>query len=527
MAKSVTTIPATKNRFTAAPINSKKKRKVAAYARVSTDLEDQQSSYAAQCDYYTSYIKSRDDWEFVALYSDEGISATSTKYRAGFNSMIADALDGKIDLIITKSVSRFARNTVDSLSTIRKLKDNGCECYFEKENIWTFDSKGELLITVMSSLAQEESRSISENCTWGQRKRFADGKVTVPFGRFLGYDRGDDGNLVVNEEQAKIVRKIYGYFLQGRSTYQISKLLTEQGIPTPGGKQKWGRAVVKSILTNEKYKGDALLQKVYTTDFLTKKKKKNEGEIPQYYVEGNHEAIISPKVFDQVQALMEIREPIKSRNSCVNIFSSKIKCGDCGGWYGSKVWHSNDKYRRVIWQCNHKFEGEKCSTPHLDEETIKKLFVRALNIFCKEKNTVISEFEEIMNTAFITDELEIQAENLNNDMNVTIELIQKCIDENAHRAQDQTEYEKHYEALVSHLENTKSELERIQAEIINKQAQKQMMENFIKTLKSLPELVDYFDEGAWYALCEYITVYSKNDVRVMFRNGVEISIENI
>ena len=281
MAKSVTTIPATISKYTAKPINSKKKRRVAGYARVSTDMEDQQTSYAAQCDYYTNYIQSREDWEFVSLYSDEGISATSTTHRDGFNRMIADSLAGKIDLIITKSVSRFARNTVDSLSTIRKLKENGTECYFEKENIWTFDSKGELLITIMSSLAQEESRSISENCTWDMRKRFADGKVSVPFGRFLGYDRGENGNLVVNEEQAKIVRKIYGLFLQGKSPYVIAKQLTAEGIPTPGGKKVWGKAVVQSILTIEKYKGDALLQKVYTTDFLTKKKKPNEGEVPQ------------------------------------------------------------------------------------------------------------------------------------------------------------------------------------------------------------------------------------------------------
>lgn len=151
--------------------------------------------------------------------------------------MIEDALAGKIDLIVTKSVSRFARNTVDSLSTIRKLKDNGCECYFEKENIWTFDGKGELLLTIMSSLAQKESRSISENCTWGQRKRFADGKVTVPFGRFLGYDRGEDGNLVLNEDEAKIIRRIYGLFLQGRSPYAIAKVLTSEGIPTPAARR--------------------------------------------------------------------------------------------------------------------------------------------------------------------------------------------------------------------------------------------------------------------------------------------------
>lgn len=193
--RNVTTIPATMTRFTNTPLVSMKKRRTAGYARVSTDHEEQQSSYEAQVDYYTHYIKSRDDWEFVKIYTDEGISATNTKHREGFNSMIKDALDGKIDLIITKSVSRFARNTVDSLTTVRKLKDKGIEIYFEKENIWTLDSKGELLISIMSSLAQEESRSISENTTWGQRKRFADGKATVPFKRFLGYDRGEDGNL--------------------------------------------------------------------------------------------------------------------------------------------------------------------------------------------------------------------------------------------------------------------------------------------------------------------------------------------
>jgi DNA invertase Pin-like site-specific DNA recombinase len=163
---------------------------VAGYARVSTDSDEQFTSYEAQIDYYTNYIKGRDDWEFVGVYTDEGITGTNTKKRVGFKSMVTDALDGKIDLIVTKSVSRFARNTVDSLTTIRQLKEKGVEIYFEKENIWTLDSKGELLITIMSSLAGGRARSISENCTWGQRKRFADGKVTVPFGHFLGYDRG-------------------------------------------------------------------------------------------------------------------------------------------------------------------------------------------------------------------------------------------------------------------------------------------------------------------------------------------------
>jgi len=215
------------------------------------------------------------------VYSDEGISGTSTKRREGFNRMVEDALAGKIGLILTKSVSRFARNTVDSLTTIRKLKEHGTEVYFEKENIWTFDSKGELLLTIMSSLAQEESRSISLNVTWGQRKRFADGKATVPFGRFLGYDRGEHGELVINEEEADTVRIIYAEFLTGLSYTAIAKKLTELGIKSPAGNDVWNNSTVKSILSNEKYKGCALLQKGYTVDYLTKKRIKNDGAVPQ------------------------------------------------------------------------------------------------------------------------------------------------------------------------------------------------------------------------------------------------------
>ncbi len=390
----VRTIPATVNRFTAAPINSRKKRRVAGYARVSTDMEEQITSYEAQIKYYTDYIKNRDNWEFAGFYSDSGITGTSTAHRKGFKKMVADALDGKIDLIITKSVSRFARNTVDSLTTIRQLKEHGVECYFEKENIWTFDGRGELLLTIMSSIAQEEARSVSENCTWGQRRRFADGKVSVPFKSFLGYDRGKDGNLVINAEQAKLVRRIYGMFLSGQSTYAIAKILTGEGIPTPAGKLTWYASTINSILTNEKYKGDALLQKTYTADFLTKKKKINRGEVPQYYVKNNHEAIIDGNTFDRVQEMIRTRRKYRLRCSSVSVFSGKIKCGECGSLYGPKVWHSNDKYRRVVWQCNHKFDNaRKCETPHLDENAIKRIFVSAINKLEKQ-DKLITEFDE-------------------------------------------------------------------------------------------------------------------------------------
>lgn len=341
MVRTVTVIPQRKKLYSVSVEQKQQKRRVAAYARVSTDSEEQLTSYEAQVDYYTRFIQKNENWEFVKVYTDEGISATNIKHRDGFNEMVKDALAGKIDLIITKSVSRFARNTVDSLVTVRELKAHNVEVYFEKENIYTFDGKGELLITIMSSLAQEESRSISENVTWGQRKRFADGKLIMSFGNFLGYKRGENGQPEIVEKEAKIVRLIYKMFLEGKTPTYIAKYLTEQNIPTPRDKNIWRSTTVESILKNEKYKGVALLQKTFTTDFLTKKKKINEGEIPQYYVEDSHPAIVSKEVYSLVQQEFEKRKNSKNYMTTSSCFSGKIFCGNCGGLYGSKVeWYN-------------------------------------------------------------------------------------------------------------------------------------------------------------------------------------------
>ena len=521
MAKSVTTIPATLSRFTAAPLTSTKKRRVAAYARVSTDNEEQLTSYEAQIDYYTNYIKSRDDWEFVEVYPDEGITGTNTKKREQFKRMVADALAGKIDLIITKSVSRFARNTVDSLTTIRQLKEHNVEVYFEKENIWTFDSKGELLLTIMSSLAQEESRSISENCTWGQRKRFADGKVTVPFKRFLGYDKGPDGNLVVNPEQAKLVQRIYGMFLLGKSPFQIASTLTEEGIPSPGGKPTWNASNIRSILTNEKYKGDALLQKSYTVDFLTKKKKVNEGEIPQYYVRDNHEAIIDPETFEMVQAMMATRTKGKNRRSCVSVFSSRIMCADCGSWYGPKVWHSNDAYRKVIWQCNHKFDGKQCATPTLTEDEIREHFLRAANTVIDARERFIAIYKRSLAPHLSTEDLERELTELETEINVVAELIEDCIRENAHIAQNQDEYQKRYNGLAARYDSAKARHQEVTDLIAERTSRRKQIELYFRELRKRQPL-ETFREEDWLSMVNHMTVYSKDDIRVTFKDGTEI-----
>ena len=525
MAKKILAIPATISPVSAQHKTATKKRKVAAYARVSTDRDEQLTSYEAQVDYYTNYIKSRDDWEFVGMYADEGISGTSTKKRTGFTRMINDALDGKIDLIIAKSLSRFSRNTVDSLTNIRKLKAAGVECYFEKESVWTFDSKGELLITILSSLSQEESRSISENVKWGKRKSFADGKVCVPFSHLLGYERGENGNLVINPEQAETVRLIYKLFMSGLSYHAIAKELMERGIKSPMGKDRWHQQTVLSILTSEKMKGDALLQKSYTEDFLTKKQVKNRGQIPQYYVTGNHEPIIEPETFDLVQAEIARRKKSRGRYSGVNIFSSRIKCGECGSCYGSKVWHSNDAYRRTIWQCNHKFEGTKCSTPHLTEEEVKSAFIKAFNQLFSSRNEILANLTIVQKTLCSTEELEKEQGKLANEMQLVSEMAQNAIRENATVAQNQSEYQKRYDELTKRYEESKLAYERICEEIASRKAKASVMNNFAKTLRKQENILAEFDEGLWGTLVENMTVYSKENIEVHFKNGTIIQVK--
>lgn len=287
--------------------------KVAAYARVSTEQEEQQSSYEAQVDFYTRHIKANPDWEFVKVFADRGITGTNTKNRDEFNQMVSLALSGGIDLILTKSISRFARNTVDTLQTVRKLKTAGVEVWFEKENLHTFDPKCEMMLTIMSSLAQEESRSISENVRWGQQQSMRKGKIHLAYKHFLGYKKGKDGRPEIVEEEAKIVRIIYDFFVSGWTIRHIAEHLTDEGIPTPTGKNKWSVSTVENILRNEKYKGDALLQKTYTEDYLTKKVRKNRGEVKQYLVEHSHDPIIDPETFDRVQELLAKRRPYKAK----------------------------------------------------------------------------------------------------------------------------------------------------------------------------------------------------------------------
>jgi DNA invertase Pin-like site-specific DNA recombinase/regulator of replication initiation timing len=519
----VTVIPAVQNRIPR-DMPQQQMLKVAAYARVSTDSDEQETSYDAQCDYYTQYIRSRSDWIFAGLYSDEARSGLMTKRRDGFNQMVQDALNGKIDRIVTKSVARFARNTVDSLSTIRKLKAQGIAIFFEKENIDTMDGKSELLITLMSSLAQEESRSISENVTWGQRKRFSDGKFTLPYARFLGYGRGEDGFPAVIESEAETVRLIYRLFLEGNTPNGIANTLTELNISTPGGKDTWSVSTVKSILTNEKYTGCALLQKGITVDFLTKKRKVNEGEAPQYFVKDSHEAIISPEVFEMVKLEMKRRREVPGYKG-KNVFCAKLICGECGSPFGAKVWHSTDKYRCVIYRCNAKYDnGHKCSTTHFTEEDIQTRFTEAVNRLLTERDELFAVFEDIRKTIFDTSDIDSERDALSAEINVVAELVQKCVDENARTKLDQTEYRKRYDALVVRYDAAKARLDELSELSADKKLRERQVLHFFAELRNAPSMISEYDERLWHTLLERAEVCLDGRVRFIFRDESEVYV---
>ena len=405
MAKNITVIPARSNRSSLAENLEQKKKRVAAYCRVSTDQEEQLSSYEAQVNYYTNYIEKHPDYEFAGIYADEGISGTTTKKREQFNRMIEDCKAGKIDMIITKSISRFARNTLDCLNFVRQLKDLGIGVTFEKEAIFTLDSKGEVLLSILSSLAQDESRSISENSTWGIRRRFEQGKLHVNHTKFLGYDKDKNGNLVVNEKQAKIVRRIYKEFLDGKGANRIARDLELGGVANWNGKAKWYEGSIRKMLTNEKYKGDALLQKTYTVDFLSKKRADNNGEVPQYYVEDSHPAIIDKEMWEAVQLEMERRRNFALQYgiqkleyaTTSNPFAGRVICGSCGQVFGRKVWNStDDRFRRIIWRCNGKYpaKGEKgCGSRHIDDGVLYQAFVDVFNAMVEQKEYFLEKWK--------------------------------------------------------------------------------------------------------------------------------------
>lgn len=373
MKGSLIIIPATKNENTHSDLNENRKKRVAAYVRVSTTKDQQFKSFKNQIDYFQKFIEGHEDWCLVGIYHDEGVTGTNTKKRDGFQRMISDAMDGKIDLIVTKSITRFARNSIDAIYYIRLLKEKGVDIYFQNDNIWTLSEKGEFVITLISALAQEESRSISENTKWGMRKNMMQGRGCVNFSRLLGYDRGENGEYVINESQAEIVRTIYDLFIQGYTLYDIKDILEEKNIKTVTGKDTWTRLGIKTILCNERYKGDILMQKYYTCSFISHTMKKNKGELPQYYIKNHHEAIIEEEKWDLVQSKIKRIKPYARTRVCERFFKGIIYCTacheKCRNLYGPKTSHSNNKYRSIFYVCNNRYM-KKCVAPIIKESEL-------------------------------------------------------------------------------------------------------------------------------------------------------------
>ena len=387
---------------TARQQDAKPKLRVAAYCRVSTDSDEQATSYDAQVEHYTEFIQKNPEWEFAGIYADDGISGTNTKKREDFNRMIDDCEAGNIDMIITKSISRFARNTLDCLKYIRQLKDKNIPVFFEKESINTMDAKGEVLITIMASLAQQESQSLIQNVKLGLQFRYQNGQVQVNHNHFLGYTKDADGNLIIDPEQAEVVKRIYHEYLEGYSMDRIAKGLEADGILTGAGKTKWWTSTINKILRNEKYIGDALLQKTYTTDFLNKTRVKNNGIVPQYYVEGNHEAIIPKDIFLRVQEELVRRRVVKtSANgkkrsySCNHCFAQIVICGECGEMFRRIHWN-NRGCKSIVWRCISRLEptGQECHARTVNETVLENVVVQAINTLLGDKPTYQAQLQQ-------------------------------------------------------------------------------------------------------------------------------------
>lgn len=399
-----------------------KKTRVCAYARVSTDKDEQQNSLQAQKDYFSMLIKSNATWEFAGIYYDDGVSGLTHKNRDGFNSMIEDAIDGKIDLIITKSISRFARNTLDSLEILRKLKDKGIGVYFQKENINTLDGKGEFVLTLMSSFAQEESRSISENVKWGKRKCFAKGKVSIPFTYFLGYEKGKNGELKLNKKEARVVEFIYFLAVLDYSPAQIVAKLESCNIKSLMGNDIWNNSQIRNILTNEKYKGDAILQKSFTINYLTKEKKVNEGELPIYYVENNHEPIISREMAEL--AKNKVNRFDISTNRPYGL-SEKIYCGECGSFMGTFRVHPEWRGGKVAWRCRSRRTSKStCSIRHIYYDEVYNTLKKEISSLVENRTDLKNQVLNLLGIDADINEISFDAIECSND---DVDSIIKCI----------------------------------------------------------------------------------------------------
>ena len=507
--------------------------RVAAYCRVSTDDEEQKTSYEAQIGYYTEKINQNPEWQMAGIFADEGISGTQAKKRPEFLKMIRLCRQRKIDIILTKSLSRFARNTVDSLGYIRELRALGIAVISEKENINTLTAESEMLITIMSCFAQAESESISKNVSWGVRQSFKNGNVPMQYARLLGYRKGHDGNAEIIPEEAEVVKEIYRCYLDGMSMNLIADRLNEKGLTTKGGSSPYRKTVVQRILTNEKYTGDALLQKTYVTDCITKKTRKNNGELPMYLVKNHHEPIISRSDFNRVQEEMARRSAKRTiadkltktgqgKYSAKYALSELLICGECGEHYRRVTWTAKG-FKEIKWRCVSRIQygKKKChSSPTVDEQALHRAIVSAVNEFCTVKDDVAKALRESI------------TEVLDPNQNGSIQAAQQRIDELA----------RNMDELIM-LATVPETAENAMSDIAKFSEEMKMLREFIETEKAKQTEVQHgsnelsnvlqrlekenftlteYDDIVTRQLIEQITVDIKNTITVRFKGGFEM-----
>lgn len=535
--KKVSMIPA-KPQYDRSIKLSEKKLRVAAYCRVSTELEEQESSYEAQVEYYTRKIQETENWKLAGIYADDGKSATNTKKRDDFKAMIKDAEGGKIDMILTKSVSRFARNTVDSLLTIRKLKEKNVAVIFEKEGVNTLDETGEILITILSSLAQEESRNISENTRWGVVRRFENGKMIVNHNKFMGYTKNENGDLVIVQEEAEIVRLIFRLYLEGYSAKKISQYLEENGIKTATGQDKWYDSVIFKMLRNEKYMGDALLQKTYTIDFMTKKKVINKGIVPQYYVEDDHEPIIPKELFYRVQEELARRASMnksavtrkknqKSKFSSEYALTGLLLCGDCGQEYRRVTWSRNGK-KKIVWRCSNRLTNgtKNCKKSEtLEEGALNRAVMEAINRITCNDGDFVGAFRQNVIRVIGSYSGEQEPDEYDEKIKEKEEEMVALIAENARVGSYTDEFDERYRRIAEESTTLKEE----QIETRRKKKLAASYEQRLKDMDSFLEKqtcqIPEFDNDLVRRLIASIKVVSAEKLIIQFQSGIVMEQE--
>lgn len=511
----------------------KKNLRVAPYCRVSSNSEEQLESYKAQIEYYTEKIKTQPGWTMVDMFADEGKTGTSTKKRKHFNRMIRACEKGKVDLIITKSVSRFCRNTLDGLEYVRNLKRMGVGVYFEKENVNTLYMDNEMILTFMMSQAQAESESLSSNVKWGHRKKFKDGKVYYHYAGFLGYRRGKDGLPEIDPDEAEIVRRIFSRYLLGHSVAKIKKELETDGIKTVRGKDQWNDHVIRSMLQNEKYIGDALLQKTYIADLFNHQAKKNNGELPQYYVHDCHPAIIDRVTFQRVQEEMARRSSLRkvSSNAKTELakysgkyaLSELLVCGDCGAPYRRVTW-TRPEGKKIVWRCISRLEHGKTvckDSPTLVESDIHATVIAAMNEMFSLKT--VKELLTDSIAASISrpgEEMSIPAiEGMLNELRAhQLNILQLAAGAGA----ESTLYDEEMHRVsmeISSLIAKRTELEKSQQRSADADRR---MEQVTAEVDSVSTGISTFDDLSVRQLVSFIKVIGKDKLLVCFKDGTEL-----